>query len=328
MRFHPLMRTVIGQTAALAAFLLFLSMMHNAVPPRPASLSTVRPPGAMVFVSLARRRGEAQKETPAKAPTDQTSGRRKPRPPERFRPSARRIEDASTTPKFPPAVKGRKRRGDTVIANPRPLPLSYLMKFRNMDEFHAFLDKLPDVRDDESRTMSLIRIEGLPSAVPEMRRLFESYRMEPFLFNPKRFNYLITADLKLLKERAAIRDYISAVGRYLREDEPNGAYLAIRDDIVGRARRKAPIVRAISDPTEFDRMHLGLASAYLTRFLRRLEADTARQLTELTGKSVKVGDIARIDCRFKDVNGVMVLVPWKAWLGSGPHRPIQIWKNG
>jgi hypothetical protein len=279
-------------------------------------------------VASAAEQPAPDKSEPAAPEPEPEPSETPPRKPERFRPAAQRTDDADATAELPPATSGRPHDIRHIPAPPRELPLSYLMKFRNMTDFHAFLDTLPSPARDDNRTMSLIRIEGLPQTEPDMRRLFQSYRMEPFLFNPDRFNYLITADGRLLRDPASIGSHIARLGRYLREDRPNAACSAIRNDAVERARRSSAIRDAITDPAEFDRMQLGLGSAHLARFFRKLEDDTARQLTELTGRSVAVEDIARIDCRFRDVNGAMVLVPWSACLGTGAGRePVRIWRE-
>jgi hypothetical protein len=246
--------------------------------------------------------------------------------PERFRPASTESEASRTRVDLPDAVAGRAAAGPAIPVPPRDLPLSYLMEFQSVSEFHAFLEELPEPADADSPKMSLIRIEGLPRTLHELRGLFESYWMEPFLFNPDRFNYLITADMELIRDRDAITNYISSVGRYLREDGGNAAYAAMRREYVDRARGISTIGEALGGQDEFGRMQLGLASPHLTRFLRRLEHDTAEQVSQLTGRTVAVGDIARIECGFREVNGAMVLVPQRAWLGVGPDKgPINIW---
>jgi len=297
MHFRPFLRTGLCQAVAMAAFLMFLAFMQAHRPfalTRPGAAAVN--PKASVFVSFAQEPLPPERK-PSDTPSAEPDVQRPPRPPERFRPSSSRASEASETIQLPPGSARRPGSGETVRVPPEELPLSYLMKFQSMEEFHSFLDKLPEEQDADAPAMSLIRIEGLPQTVSGMTALFESYRMHPFLFNPDRFNYLITSDLRLLTGKEAIERYVSAVGRYLREDEPNSAYAAIRDGLVERARRSAAIRKVITEETEFDRMQLGLASAYLTRFFRRLERDTARQVGELTGKRVEVRDLARIDCR-------------------------------
>jgi hypothetical protein len=328
MRSHPWARTLFSQAVAMTGFVAFLLMMYAFTPPAPVpSEPGGAPVSAAVFLLKADdvTEPEASEQKPAKptSPPPQP----KPREPERFRPARQRAETSRTAPPLPTAAPRPQKTAETLPVPPRDLPLSYLMQFADMAEFHAFLDQLPE-RDAPDRTMSLIRIEGLPQTVPAMRRLFESYRMQPFLFNPAKFNYLITADNRLLSEQDAIQHYVAQVGRYLREDPPNGASSAIRAEAIARARNDHAIRQALSDDTEFDRMQLGLASPHLGRFFQRLEDDTARQLAELTGTPVAVRDIARIDCRFREVNGSMVLVPWQAWLGNQPDRnPIAIWRE-
>jgi len=310
---------------ALVAFLLFLAVMWTAAPEGdPVAAGPAEPVSGAVFLSVGNEDDKASVRD--RQESLEAEPERKPRPPERFRPASAKAEGNPTTAPLPPATPGRQDRGERVAAAPEDLPLSYLMKFHDMQAFHAFLEGLSDA--SPARPMSPIRIENLPGSVPEMQRLFESYRMEPFLFNPGRFNYLITGGFKLLRDKAAIDAYIARVGRYLREEQTNAAYAAIRSQMVDRARSREAIRRAISDDAEFDHMVLGLASPYLRRFFRKLEDDTARQVTELTGRPVAVGDIARIDCRFKNVNGVMVLVPWEACLGTGPdRRAVAIWRE-
>ena len=327
MAYRPLPRIALCQTVAFLGFVVFLVLMAGARPARaPAEPSADGATSAAVFLS---RTGD-DAEPPEDAPDERQHPepeQKQPRRPERFQPSASPVEDASTRTELPPAAAGRPKDAERVPVPPRDLPLSYLMKFQNLRDFHAFLEALPDPPDD-APAMSLIRIEGLPRSIGLMRRLFESYRMEPFLFNPDRFSYVITGDRRLLRDPAAVRSYVASVGRYLREAEPNAAYAAIRDECIRRARADPAIRRAITSPAEFDRMVLGLASMHLARFFRRLERDTAQQLGELTGKPVAVADIARIDCRFRSVNGVMVLVPWRAYLGTGADRaPLRIWKE-
>ncbi len=330
MRFHPGLRTGICQIIALAGFLVFLGIMRSQVPQVESSEHEVsKDTSPALFVSLLKDPPEEAKPAPADKPPVEPDRAEPPRRPERFRPSVVRMEEEPTAVRMPPAAARPRSSATEVAVPPRDLPLSYLMKFQSMAEFHSFLEELPQSSEPGARTMSLIRIEGLPETVAKMRRLFESYRLEPFLFNPDRFNYIITSDLRLLRDPAAIRTYVSTVGRYLHEREPSAAYGLIRSEFVNRARRGDTIRQAITDEGEFDRMELGLASLHLSRFFRKLEQDTARQVSELTGRAVAVRDIARIDCRFKDVSGVMVLVPWRAYLGSDPGRsPISIWDEG
>jgi len=328
MRFHPFVRTVLCQGIALIAFLAFLTAMDRHAPDPSGQVSRLaQAAGAAVFVSLADDQRKPEPDAPEQTAVARDAAADARRKPERFRPSAQAVDGDPTRGELPALLPDRDFGAETVAVPPRDLPLSYLMKFRNMAEFHAFLDDLPDVGADES-TMSLVRVEGLPRTAAELRRLFASYRMEPFLFNPQRFNYLVTSHLDLLTDQSAIRDYVASVGRYMKEDGPNPAYAAIRDEFVSRARTESAIQRTITDEGEYRRMQLGLASIHLSRFLRRLEEDTARQLTELTGRPISVRDIARVDCRFRDVNGAMVLVPWRAYLGSDPsRRPIAIWEG-
>lgn len=327
MHFHPFTRTVVCQAIALAGFVGFLHVLQGFAPTGAASAPSVsEQASAALFASVVK---QEEKKAPLEQPPEpepEELSQSEPRRPQRFRPSSVATDGRPTSAELPPAARGRPAVADEIPAQPKELPLSYLMKFRSIEEFHAFLDELPEVPDDGSATMSLIRIEGLPTTVPEMRRLFESYRMRPLLHNPKNFSYLITHDMKLLRDPESIQSYIASVGRYLRQDDRNGAYLALRDEWVTRARNEIEIFRAFRDPTEFERMELGLASPHLTRFFRKLEQDTARQLTELTGRPVAVRDLARIDCRFKIVNGVLVLVPWEAQIGTGPAgSSIRIW---
>lgn len=328
MQSRPFTRTFISQAVALAGFIVFLGLMSGFAPRQePSPNAQAQVASAAVFISLAEDEPKEAEPDASEQPKLDPPPKSAPRRPERFRPATQQVDESSAVRELPAATPRALAAAESVATPPRDLPLSYLMKFRSMSEFHAFLDKLPD-DDAGDRAMSLIRIEGLPRTVSEMRRLFQSYRMASFLFNPERFNYLITADQKLLRDRDAINAYIASVGRYLREDEPNAAYAAIRNEIINRIRSDEVIRKAITDEAEFARMKLGLASPHLSRFFRKLEDDTARQLSELTGRPVAVGDIARIDCRFKDVNGVMVLVPWRAYLGTGPERgPVTIWRQ-
>ena len=328
MRFRPVLRTGACQALAMGAFVFFLSLMGAR---RPAELlpDSAKVQKAAVFVSMAA--AKHAKPEPSKDPPRPPEAvmQHEPQEPERFRPSALKHKASPTAPKLPKARPRPTAGRQKVAAPPRDLPLSYLMKFQSMDEFHAFLDNLPTEDESSRRTMSLIRIEGLPGTVTDLRRLFKSYRMEPFLFNPRRFNYLITSDLRVIHNPERIRSHVARVGRYLRGDGRNIAYDEVRRDLVKAARAKKRVTKVLTDASEFDRMELGLASPALARFFRKLEDDTARQLGKLLGRPVDVRDIARIDCRFKDVSGVMVLVPWKAYLGTQPERGgIAIWKNG
>lgn len=327
-QFHPRLRMVLCQTLAMIGFLVFLGLMQSRRPVDQKHRSDGPPEGsAAIFVGATRgteEEDEEKQKAEEKKPVREAE--KKPRRPERFRPSSRSNDAPTRGPEFPPEAAGRPEGRKAVKAPPRDLPLSYLMKFNGMEDFHSFLDDLPETQDD-ARTMSLIRIEGLPRSEDRMRKLFESYRMQPFLFNPDRFNYLITGDMRLLKDKRAIDSYIARVGRYLRQQGENAAYDRVKEKFVEKARSNEGVRRTLAAAGEFERMHLGLASPHLTAFLRRLERDTVRQVSELTGRDVSVRDIARIDCRFREVNGALVLVPRQAHLGTGHDGPVEIWRN-
>jgi hypothetical protein len=318
------------QVAAMIAFLIFLGVMQSRKPPPPEPDAERTSRGATaVFVGATR--GDPPEERKRDKPPEETEveeASRQPRRPEQFRPESRQNARPSRGPDLPEETRGRPAERATVTVPPRDLPLSYLMKFRGMEDFHSFLDDLPPQSGD-GRTMSLIRIEGLPRTEVRMRKLFESYRMRPFLFNPDRFNYLITSDLRLLRDKRAIQDYIVRMGRYLRQNGENRAYERVKAEFVNRARSEKAIRQTLAGAGEFTRMQLGLASPHLTAFLRRLEEDTLRQVSELTGRALSIKDIARIDCRFREVNGALVLVPWQAYLGSSEGvEPVRIWREG
>jgi hypothetical protein len=320
------LRTLLCQGIAMIGFLIFLGLLSFA-PPTDSSGGSVAPGAGVLFGGKTRKETESSAKSPQDETPPESSRAKAPRRPERFRPSAGSNETATRGGPLPAATR-EPADAPQISLPPEDLPLSYLARFRSMEDFHSFLDELPDRREDDASTMSLVRIEGLPRSEEGLRRLFESYRMEPFLFNPDRFNYLITSGGELLRSKKAIQSYIARVGRYVREDEPNAAYEGIRRRMIARARGRQSITSAITEPGEFERMELGVASRHFGRYCRRLERDTARQLTELTGNDVKVKDIARIDCRFRQVGGAMVLVPWKAYLGTRrPHGPIRIWRG-
>jgi len=322
MRFHSFTRTAICQGVALVAFLAFLRLMAAYAPARgEVRHAAVVPAG--VFAAVARS-GHSPNVSEADENVPETQTESDPRRPERFRPASDLAEQEPSRADLPVPLPGRPP-GRERITVQGDLPLSYLMKFRGIEEFHTFLESLTE--DPDAPTMARIRIEGLPESRAALLRLLRSYRMEPFLFNPDRFNYIVTSDLQILRDERSIANYVSTVGRYLQEDGPNPAYAALRDDMARRAEGSLDVVAVLGDRTEFARMKLGLASPHLSRFLRRLERDTARQLTELTGRPVAVSDIARIDCRFREVNGAMVLVPWKAWLSESGSEMV-LWRDG
>lgn len=330
MQFHPVLRTAFWQGLAMVGFGVFLSLLHWEGSAVQARAGSSKPhPAAAAFVGAARQQEPPPPEDRNNRPENaERKAEEKPRQPERFRPSSQENERAETVPEQPPAAGGRPRDVEQVSVPPRDLPLSYLMKFKGMQDFHSFLDDVQDRIDPDARTMSLVRIEGLPDSVDELQRLFESYRMDPFLYNPDRFNYLVTGELELLRNRQAIQDYISRVGRFIREDESNPAYRAIKRRFVDRARQNSGIRKALGGDAEFGNMELGLASRQLTAFLHRLEKDTVRQVSELLGRSLSVEDMARIDCRFENVRGAVVLVPWRAYVATGDRRrPVDIWKQ-
>lgn len=327
MKFRPFARVATSQFIAIGAFLLFLKIISGVSLRQAAKKMDRKKAEALLFVSMRSNDKPDKRPTQGQAPRAEPIKEKAPRKPQRFRPSATRSKSKRTPPELPPAVPSRPSSLELVHIPQRELPLSYLMKFKSLEEFHSFLDKLPEQKT-HPETMSLIRIEGLPRTIEEMKRLFESYDMKPFLFNPYRFNYIITSELKLLCDRSSIADYIVRVGRYLTEERPNQAYSAIRQEMIKHARANKAITERITEPEEFERMLLGLASANLNKFFRRLERDTARQLSELLGKTIRLRDISRIDCRFRNVNGAMVLVPWQAYLGDDPtQKPVKIWKD-
>ncbi len=329
MRLRSFSRTLFSQIIALTGCVIFLVLMWANVPSLPRTESDDGYISHTADVFLAREPEQTKpeavpEEEPQPAPVE---SERTPSRPERFRPAAKDAPERPTDLDVPPAAARTDRDTEVVPSPRRELPLSYLMNFEDINEFHSFLEKLPDDLDPD-RTMSIIRIKGLPRTVSALRSLFESYHMEPFLFNPDRFNYLITDDGRLMRDRSTIRNYIAEVGRYLHEEGSNAAYDAIRNQAISAARADGTIRDAITDEAEFDRMQLGLASAHLGRFLRQLERDTARQVSELAGREIGAEDIARIDCRFEDVNGAMVLVPRTAWLGTqSGGESIQLWQE-
>jgi len=330
MRFHPRARTAFCQLLALAGFVFFVAILPHSPPQEsePDRKQSASGAAALVGASMQKKKPQPEEETTRKEPQETTEkARRKPRSPEQFRPTTRRSEDSSTLPEQPMATTGRPEDRQEIALPPKDLPLSYLTKFQNMEDFHSFLDEVQAEVDPEARTMSLIRIEGLPRSTEKLRRLMESYHMRPFLFNPGRFNYLIKEDLELLKSQSAIKGYIARVGRYIRADGANRAYEEIKSGFVEKALNQEDL-REILGAGEFQDMELGLASPQLTAFLHRVEKDTVRQVSELTGRPVSREEIARIDCRYKTVNGAVVLVPWRAYLGTGSARnPIDIWKD-
>lgn len=322
MRFHPFMRTVLCQGLALGAFVLFLGLMtaYAPAPGEPRHAAAAVPAG--VFAAVARN--EHSPDVPKiDEEVPETQAEPEPRRPERFRPSSDPAVEQPARAALPAPSPGRPP-GRERIPVQSDLPLSYLMKFPSIEAFHTFLGSLPEDRD--APTMARIRIEGLPESPAALRRLLRSYHMEPFLFNPDRFNYIVTSDLKILHDERSIANYVSTVGRYLEGEGANAAYASLRDDMARRVEDSPDVAATLGDRAEFASMRLGLASPHLTRFLRRLEQDTARQLTELTGGPIAVRDLSRIDCRFREVNGVMVLVPWRAWIGER-GKEIALWRQ-
>ncbi len=315
MRFRPVLRTALAQGLALAGFIVAWAWLAPAVPtPRVE-------PDDEALLAHSLQSPDRPPEVSDKS-TDTEATVTEPARPERFRPSATPA-DESTAADLPSPVGGRSHVNKTVTVPAEPLPLSYLMHFKSLDEFHGFLDNLPPAGDDP--TMSLVHIDGLPGTVEDLRRLFASYRMDPFLFNPEKFNYVVTSDGSLLDDRKAIARFIAAVGRYLHNDRPGPAWQSLRDEMVEDLRSRRGIVRRFGSGDEFDYMKLALASPSMNRFFARLETDTASQITRLLGRTVRRQDIARIDCRFRRVGESMVLVPWTAHLGRGEPRSVRLW---
>lgn len=333
MHFRPFVRMAVCQGIAALGFVLFLLFVrwHPTVDEgqkaaaKPAAAFVAALPAAPRSTPVPPSAATSPKAPPAPAAAPAPVPKTPARPDEtgatdRFRASTAKVESAPAAPALPAPAARKVAAAETLDASVRDKPLGYLNQFKDMTDFHTFLDKLPREQDRNARTMSLIRVEGLPATVADLRRLLQSYRIEPFLFNPARFNYLITQDCRLLKDPQSIQTHVAQFGRYLRGETGNIAYRELRREFIAQARAQREIAAAITDPSEFDRMELGLASAELTRFFRKLESDTAAQLSEVTGKPVAVNDISRIDCRFRNVNGAMVLVPFQAWIGTDPGR--------